>query len=343
MFSRLLANASEEPSSSRMTESILVAYYPFFLMIFGSIFNLLTFIVLCRASFKDTKKQPTIHYMRAIAVFDIFMLYGWNFQHYLSSVYGFTLERYSISSCKFFLFLPYFTAQTTGWLRVFVCLDRFLSLNYLHKTWFSHSKNVLIVIACVIGVLAIINLHLSIFGCYYTLSGEIDINSHLYQIFPLWDYVNLGVYNCAPFILMVLFNTGVIYHLIRLRRTSTVQNSRIQHRSLSITSVATTFLFLIMTIPANIAFGFFQEVASPTVLRLVDASLFTYHVTSFPLYFITYKKFRQQALALLICRPNQAQVAPATARLTQTLSAPRLIRLKTTVDVIRQVTALAHP
>ena len=312
-------------------------------MIFGTIFNLFTFIVLCRASFYDTKRQPTIHYMRAIAIFDILMLYGWNFQHYLSSVYDITVSGYSLPGCKIYLFVSYFTAQSAAWLRVFVCLDRFLSLNYLRKTWFSHSKNVLIVIACVIGVFAICNLHLLIFSCHYTPSGELDINSQLYEIFPLWDYINLGVYNCVPFILMVLFNGGVIYHLIRLRRTSTVQNSQIQHRSLSITSLVTTFLFLIMTMPSGIAFGFFPDVASLTILHLTDASLFTYHVTSFPLYFLTYKKFRLESLAMLGCKANHARVAPMTIGPTQALSAPRLIKLKTTAQVIRQVASRAHP
>ena len=293
-----------------MTESVVITYYPLCLIIVGTILNSITFIILCRRSFKDTKKQPIIHYMRTIAIFDILMLYGWNLEHYLSSAYGFTFEGYSIPSCKIYLFFGYFTGQVAAWLRVFVCLDRYLSLSRLYKTWFSHSKNVIIIIICIISFFALFNLHIIIFGCYYTSSGVIDINSKLYEIFPVWDYINLGVYNCVPFILMVILNSGAVYYLLRLRRTTMVQNSRIQHRSISIALLTTTFLFLIMTAPSGIAFGFFQAVASPTILQLCDASLFTYHITSFPLYMITFNEFRRECIGRITCAKNTVRVQP---------------------------------
>ena len=337
MYSRLLSNTTDKPAF-QMTESIVVAYYPLFLMTFGALLNIFTLIILCRGSFRDTKKQPTIHYMRATTVFDILMLYGWNFQHYLTAVYGYNLERYSIPSCKFYLIFSYFNAQASAWLRVFVCLDRFLSLNYLHKTWFSHPKNVLIVIACLLSFLVLFNLHLAILGCSYNSSGIVDFNTSSYQIFPLWDYINLAVYNCIPFVFMIVFNSGVIYQLIRLRRTRTIQNSRIQHRSLSITSLFNTFLFLIMTIPASIAFGFFYNIASASVLRSVDACLFTYHITPFPLYMITYKKFRRECLNIILCRKNHPRIEPtATMRPPLTVAVPVVIKFKTTAKIVRQI------
>jgi hypothetical protein len=319
-----------------MIESLIVAYYALFLMITGTILNLLTFIILCRSSFRDTKKQPTIHYMRTIAIFDILMLYGWNLQHYLSVVYGFTLERYSIPSCKFFVFLGYFTAQTTAWLRVFVCLDRYLSLSRLHKTWFSHSKHVLIIIISIIVTLALFNLHIMIFGCFYTSNGIIDINSRLYSIFPMWDYVDLAVYNIIPFILMITLNSGAIHHMIHLRRTTTIQNSRIHHRSITITLLSTTFLFLIMTIPANIAFAFFQSILSSTILNLADGIMFTYHITSFPLYMITFKEFRQECFTMIKCTKNTVRVEPIDTLQMN----PAVIKLKATVPFIKHINAV---
>ncbi len=79
------------------------------------------------------------------------MLYGWNLDYYLTTVYQFHMLRYSIVLCRFISFLSYFAAQSSAWLRVFVCLDRYLSLSRIHKTWFGHSKNVLIIIACIMG------------------------------------------------------------------------------------------------------------------------------------------------------------------------------------------------
>ncbi|CAF0816605.1 unnamed protein product [Rotaria sp. Silwood1] len=294
-----------EPSRA----AIIGAYYSLTLVIVGTLLNILTFIVLCRSTLRNTKTRPTLHYMRAMAIFDILMLYGWNIDHYLATIYGFTFSKRAIPLCRFFSFLNYFTAQSSAWLRVFVSLDRYLSLSRLHRTWFGKSKNVLIIIACIMGILVLLNFHFFLFVCYYRPNGTINIASWLYAVYPLWDYVNLGVYNCAPFILMVTFNSGVIYHLIHLRHTSTVQNSRIQHRSISITLVITTFLFLIMTIPATVGYAFFSTAGS-TILHLLDGLLYTYHILSFALYMITYDEFRQEFFAMIICKTNNQRVAP---------------------------------
>ncbi|CAF5128302.1 unnamed protein product, partial [Rotaria sp. Silwood1] len=95
------------------------------------------------------------------------------------------------------------------------------------------------------------------------------------------------------------FKTGVIYYLIRLQTTSTIQNSRIQHRSISITLVITTSLFIIMTIPATI-----------------DGFLYSYHVLSFPLYMITFDEFRQEFFAMITCKTNNQRVAAQTQTVT---------------------------
>jgi hypothetical protein len=81
---------------------------------------------------------------------------------------------------------------------------------------------------------------------------------------------NLIVYNFLPFILMMLFNSGVIYKLIR-------------HRSITLTLLITTFLFLLMTVLATIGFSFFATSNLP-ILNLLDGILYSYHITSFPFF-----------------------------------------------------------
>ncbi|CAF2408523.1 unnamed protein product [Rotaria sp. Silwood2] len=298
-------------TSVKPSEALIVAYYPFTLVIVGTLLNLLTFFILCRPTFRDTKKQPIIHYMRTIAIFDILMLYGWNLDHYLSITHGFILLTYSIATCKAFGFLNYFASQSSAWLRVFICLDRYLSVSRLHRTWFSRPKSVLIIITCIITFFTLFNFHFLIFTCFYRPSGSINPNAQLYKIYPLWDYINLGVYNCAPFILMVTFNSGVIYHLIRRRNTRMIQNSNIQHRAISITLVLTTFLFLIMTIPATIVAAFFFTTPTTTLAKVLDSALYTYHITSFPLYFITFNAFRRECIMMITCKKNTQRVVPS--------------------------------
>ncbi|CAF3447318.1 unnamed protein product [Rotaria socialis] len=302
---------STATSSADLEENLVTTYYPLTLVIVGTLLNLLTFIILCRPTFRNTKKQPIIHYMRTIAIFDIFMLYGWNLDHYLSNAHGYMLLTYSIPTCKFFGFLNYFSAQSSAWLRVFICFDRYLSVSRLHRTWFSEQKSVLIIITSIIVVFIIFNFHFFIFTCFCEPDGSINPNSQLYQIYPLWDYINMGVYNCSPFILMITLNSGVIYHLIHRHNTSLIQNSPIQYRTISITLLVTTFLFLIMTIPATIDAAFFSPTPSDTLEKIFDSALYTYHITSFPLYFITFNAFRRECIMMITRKNNTQRIVPS--------------------------------
>ena len=312
-------NASIEWPTDTSTESLIVAYYSLTLMIVGTFLNFLTFATLCRSKFRNTTARPTLHYMRAMAIFDILMLYGWNLDHYLSTVYEFHILRYSIVSCRFFSFLSYFAPQTSAWLRVLVCMDRYVSLSRLYRARFNNSTCILIMIGCIMLILALLNLHFLLFVCYHRSNGTISALSWLYNIYPLWDYVHLGVYNCAPFLLMVLFNSGVIYYLIQVRRTSTVQNSRNPHRAISITLVITTFLFLLMTVPATLVFAFFSS-ANTIILRVVDALLYSYHILSFPLYLITFDEFRREFLKMIECLRTNGRIIPLTGNLPRAWS-----------------------
>ena len=305
-------NSTATPAASSRA-AIIVAYYSLTVTVLGTIFNLLTFIILCRPTFRKAKIRPTLHYMRAMAIFDILMLYGRNLDHYLVGVHYFTIQRLTIPLCRFLSFFNYFVLQSSAWLRVFVCLDRYLSLSRLHKTWFSNPKHVLLVIGCIIGTLIVLNSIFLFYGCSFEKNGTINGQSWAFELYPMWDYVHLAVYNALPFLLMSLFNAGVIYHLIHLRRVSTVQHSQIQHRAISITLVITTVLFLLMTLPVTVAFAFFYTEVDLVLGRYLDALLYTYNIICFPLYMITFDEFRRECLAVVTCRKDNRRVALVTA------------------------------
>ena len=291
-------------------EQWIVAQFSITVTVVGTVFNALTLFILCRTSFRETSARPVIHYMRAMAVFDTLMLYGWNIDHYLKPIHGFTLQTLNIPMCRFLSFLNYFAAQASAWFRVFVSLDRYLALSRLHRTWFGKSQNVLIVIFCVILITTLINGLFFVVGCSINSNGSISVLSWAFQIYPTWDYLNLVFYNCLPFLLMMIFNCGVIYHLIKLRQTSTLATSRIDHRSISVTLLTTTFLFLLMTIPVTVAFAFFFWI-DVAILRALDGLLYSYHVLSFPLYLLTFDEFRNQFLILIRIRRNDRRIGPS--------------------------------
>ncbi|CAF3432644.1 unnamed protein product [Rotaria socialis] len=303
-----MSNSTTNTIESRV--SLMVAYYSLVLIVIGTLANLLTCFILCRSSFRDKKAKPIIHYMRTITIFDILMLYGWNLNRYTNTVYKLNLLEYSILSCKFISFTSYFTPQISAWLRVFICLDRYLSSSCYHRTSMNKSKPILIIIVCIITAAFVLNSHILMFVCYQKIDGTISHYAQSYNIYPLWDYVNLVVYNCAPFIFMLTLNCGICYHLIRRRYISSISSLRIQYRTITFILVITTSLFLIMTLPATIGYAFFRN-ANPTILHFLDAIRFTYHILSFPLYLLTFNEFRCECIRMLkwkICNKNSSPV-----------------------------------
>ena len=292
------------------SKEIMVAYHSLAVTVLGTIFNLLTFIILCRPTFRNNKIRPTLHYMRAMAIFDILMLYGMNFDHFLAGAFEFTIQTRSIPLCRFLSFFNYFVPQASAWLRVFVCMDRYLSLSRTRMGQLSRPTMILINIACTLIVLASVNSIFFVYGCSLNKQGSIRRQSWAFKIYPLWNYVHLGVYNALPFLLMSLFNCGIIYHVYQLRQRTLVRNRRIQRLAISVTLVITTVLFLIMTIPANVIFAFFSSRVDVLLRRFLDGVSYTYHIISFPLYMITFDEFRRECLSMIKCSAQHRRVAP---------------------------------
>ncbi|CAF3126575.1 unnamed protein product [Rotaria sp. Silwood2] len=78
------------------TERLFVAYFSLIIAVVGTTLNSLTFIVLCRSKLRQAQTRPTLYYMRAMAIFDILMLYAWNIDYYFSTIYGFLLQTLNI-------------------------------------------------------------------------------------------------------------------------------------------------------------------------------------------------------------------------------------------------------
>lgn len=293
-----MQNISNQTDLPKTTFSFLIVYYPLLLILIGTICNFCTLIILCRTTFRNTNKRPTLHYMRAIAVLDTIILYGWNFDQFLQGTLAIQMITYSVLSCKIFSFTNYLTYHVSAWLRVLICLDRYLSLSRLHRTWFSISRNVLILIGGIFLIFILLNFHFLLFVCYDE-NARVNIDALDYRVYPMWDHLNLLIYNCLPFLFMLIFNSGIIYHLISLRRLSTIRkHSRIQHGAISATLLITTCLFFLMTTPSSIAYAYFSQ-TNETILYALDSLLYTYHILSFPIYFSTFGEFRREFLKLV--------------------------------------------
>ncbi len=286
----------------------LFTYYPLCLTCTTTVLNSLIIVILSQKIFYQ---RPTIRYMRVIAFVDMFMLYGWNLDHFFRLKFGFEVDRLTIVSCKLSTYFNHVLSQSSAWLRVWMCVDRFYALNQVRqRRAVYHHRRVILFIAFTFIIITLINLHLPIFSCYsYTYQNQIQIagGSLRFHLYPTWNYINLALYNIIPFILMLIFNTLIIRHLILIKRTSTLQNSRIRHTSISIPILLSAFLFCIMTTPPAISYAFFYVQVRSVIfqnylLSLLDSIKYTYHSLSFFVYFITLEEFRTEFFRLLRCR-----------------------------------------
>jgi hypothetical protein len=139
-----------------------------------------------------------------------------------------------------------------------------------------------------------------------------------FDIVPLWDQCNMVLYNFLPFVIMSIFNSLLIKKTLSSsvlskkkpsseKSTTTTSMSRADRKKqrLTISLVVITFLFLIMTLPSTIWFGFVKQALPNTdttiiVGQLLDNIAFLQHSSLLITSYLTNYKFRE-ALDQIIC------------------------------------------
>ncbi len=138
--------------------------YCLFLVIFGTIFNLLSFYICTR---RKLRCITTFVFLAAMFLNDTVCLYIWGLDHFIEAFFSSRIEERNIWICRFSNFVQYVTFEWSSWLLVFLTLDRFISIHV--KTWRSlyFKVNQALFCSLVIGTLLLVaNSHLLI------LSGE---------------------------------------------------------------------------------------------------------------------------------------------------------------------------
>ena len=228
---------------------------------------------------------------------------------YLTPNFGIYLEELNIISCKFFSFIQYFSLQSSGFLLTVLCIDRYIKVSstpgsFISRLPFRTVKSAHVWSWVLIGLVFILNSHIIILNGRYV-ENKINLNltlfnfsckySNGFKFFPIWENVHLILYNLIPFIIMIIFDILLIrkirFSLKDKNSNSNTKKVNIQRNVMSILLI--TFIFLIMTMPASIAYGFFYYKLSPTVLTLLDVFSFLNNSTLFFTCFFTNSKFRK--------------------------------------------------
>lgn len=318
-----------------------VSYLPLLIIFLGITGNTVCFVVF--RFFEPFKKIPAMVFLSFVAIADTASLFVWNLNHFLKPNFKIELEYLDRFSCKFFPFLQLFSLQLSSNLLSIMCIDRFITIistpgSIYSRLPFSTLKTAYIWSGLITVILFFLNFHFLLFnGNYWPIKSQYNITittfingtylnqtqsevvydkcfwyTSEFRIYPLWDKINLAVYNFFPFAVMTIFNFLLITKtLMQNKSLKTMKNKNeikafLKKRRLTISILSITFAFIIMTMPGTISFGFFFDyfLSIPNgvaIINLIDFFAFLFHSSLFFNCFFTNVKFRKFVFERLLC------------------------------------------
>jgi hypothetical protein len=249
-------------------------------------------------------------YLSYISITYTLSLLEWNLDHFLVPNFGIYFELLNITMCKLVTFTQFFSLQSSGFLLTILCIDRYVSVistpgSLASRLPLRTPKSAHIWSFIIMGLVFILNSHILILNGIYILKFYPNINitktkfvcmvySTGFSLFPTWENIHLILYSFIPFLVMGTFNILLIKKISFQKRDYSKSNKKFEGFKRNIQSLLViTFLFLIMTVPTSIAFGFFETKTSNLVLFALDDLSFLNNSLLFFTCFFTNLKFRK--------------------------------------------------
>lgn len=290
-----------------------IFFSPIFL-IFGVVGNILNILVLIRMKFY---KNATLLLLFCLAWTDMVVLIVGLPRYWLTNTFDFDLRTVSQFSCKFSLFLIYFSMQLSSWILVLVTLIRFVktvfSLKYSSSKGFVNMRKTIIAFCIIAIILICINFHLFITNGINS-DGDCSSLTEEYLEFDekVFVFIDFAFLSLIPAIIMIVCNVFIFLKIRELaspvRRMSIGQMNpnKVQKKTISKVTmmiVITSVYFIIATVPISIYFivdSYVRPGASAKVEAQLDLAwtityLFEYSqfTLNFYLYTSTNDSFRK--------------------------------------------------
>ena len=221
----------------KLVQSVL-ALVNFLLIAFGTVGNLLTFVILMRRSIR---KHSCMRYLAALCVIDILCLYTWNF----SLVYKelFTSRKIEFESafiCRLFSFYCYFILQSSSWVICCIGIERVLIIASKNSSKVAQfAKRTSLITLIIVATFFCLNVVVFVQNAApYTNPSQYNSTIQLikpflippvnYSIaslpnprtytcyapesfFFVWDIVHSFMYSIIPFLIILVENIAVSY------------------------------------------------------------------------------------------------------------------------------------
>lgn len=329
----------QDPGYLEIIQQHIWTICPVFHVVFGTFGNFVTALVIFRNCQKMTSTSVLL---LALAVSDTVFLYTSPLRNWILTNWGTDIRGFSDVGCKLAIFVVYSSYQVSSWYLVVLTIERLLCISIPHKVkLYFNPKKATVIVVIITTIICTQNSHL-LYGygnsplerfqgrehCYVAKENYATFHNYYMQ----WIHFIIGF--MTPCLIIVVGNSVIIYKL----RTSMTFNRRSSHKRQSVDQVTSRMAkrrksVTVMLVVLNVIFFVSQ---TPLTIFLVCESFlkrdvnhyacvdfqeylsrkarfqFTEAVVhnlgylnasvNFLLYVVSGTKFRQDVMALLLCR-----------------------------------------
>lgn len=298
-----------------------LTYLPLLIISIGVLGNTASFVIFrCHSVFKSSS---TMVYLSFVSITDTLSLLAWLLDHYL--IYNQFTSVFIINKplCKLAYFNQFVSLQSSALILSIMSVDRYVHVaclpgSTLSRFPFRTARSAFFWSISIITLLALINSHVLVFSCdLLTLFlNQTNVTTRVDQIFLIlsttteyktgfrlyntWEQVHIVIYVVVPFVIMTVSNCFILKSIFKRQPSSYYYSTSVfsmknkvwwNRVSTSFLIIFLNFVFLAMTLPTSVSFGF-QLTKNRTIQLTLDFIAFSNHSILFLTCFIMHKKFR---------------------------------------------------
>ncbi|CAG5126695.1 unnamed protein product [Candidula unifasciata] len=206
-------------------DNFLKIYFSMLLMILGTVFNILSVVVLQRAAFKRTATSVFLQYL---AVIDVLVLYNGLSRQFIEGVLHYNIRFLNEHLCRFHVWTTSFAPDISVWTLVAVTIERLIAVAWPHKVKIFCTKTaarVTMIVICIVAMCS--NLpRLLFFGDRQeinetrniTVISKCIILQQTVFFVEVWYWIDNTKFLIVPSAILLSCSTGIICLVIRSRQ-----------------------------------------------------------------------------------------------------------------------------
>lgn len=291
------------------------------MLIFGTIGNVISMVVLCRSGFRNLVSAV---YLRCLTIVDLIVLYTGLVRKIIFFLLGIDIRLYFPAICGTHMWLTYVSLQCSAWIRIAFTIQRLFCIWLPYGSRYRFTKRAARIKIFIVALfIALLNSH-TIYGrvtVFYPLfnSTSCDYVTEDYSIFfeVYWSIIDFCLYSAFPSVFMLIGNMLIIIKVIKSRKgiqrnsssrtNSSSRNSNFS--SMTIILIMLNIFFIIFTSPSGIiliTIGNSMEYEDDNLIwrlfDIFDVVSYLDNSLNFVLYCLSGSLFRQEVIKLFCPR-----------------------------------------